>query len=454
VRGPGRTRIAALGIAAAVLLALPLATPLGGLPAEASRRLLSLVNWGPGEVVGRGSADEPWRIEIAVRDPSPPPTRLLAIDTDPDGYFESVPPPPADLAVVCARLQRAGVGVVGFGYPLQWRDDDLLALAALRAVLDRFDATVLGYPLKDSTSGEPVAAPFMLASAPYAGVIGDRAMLPVVNGIRGVAPELGGERTLAGFTRLETEAEEERRAYLLARWDDRVVFALPLAVEIARRGIDFDQVEIRMGEEIRLGREGPRIPIDFRGRIELPDEAPRRSHPAAAVIAETLPEDFVEGGRPLYFGDLRLMAPKAERRWAERVARVDAAIRRAPDVRVRRVLERLPLGLECALLGVGLLVLAAWMNAGRTRDRWRVLGIALVVVLALFGPVATALGHGPVLSAWVLVPPLAWLALLASARPLRVEVVQAGDDAPAPARRAPATKEAGKRRRKRRRKRR
>lgn len=285
-------------------------------------------------VIGSGTYEDPWARERFGEPEAVPPARVLALDDDPEGYFEAVPPPPADLAVVLARLEKRGVEAFGIGYLLQWEDPDVLAVEALRGVLDRYDGAVLGYPLKDSTVGEPVAAPFQMASVAYASVGGDATKLPVVNGIRGAAPELGGERTRGGFTRLETEQLEERRAYLLARWDDRVVFSLPLAVEIARRGLAEEDIRIEIGREIRLGVEGPRIPIDFRGRTRLPDgEPPVVEKPATAVISETLGEDFAPSDAPLYFVDRRLLGPKTETASSAQLPKVDAAVRGA-EVRV------------------------------------------------------------------------------------------------------------------------
>ena len=275
-----------------------------------------------GRLVGDGTPGSPRMIERRETPASVVPPRVLFLDDDPHGYFERMPPPPTDLMVVLARLEKGGLGSIGFGYPLQWEMPDTLAVEAMRGAMDRYDRAVIGYVVKDSTAPVPVPPPLLRASMPYAAVEGDATKLPVVNGVVGLAPEFGGERSWGGFTRIETEGEEEGRAYLLARWSDRVIFSVPLALEIARRGLSPESdVRVRMGGEIALGAEGPRIPIDFRARVDLPEDEPERTAvPATAVIAGEVPDDFLSADAPLLLTDERLLGDKANRRWAQRPA--------------------------------------------------------------------------------------------------------------------------------------
>jgi hypothetical protein len=335
---------------------------------------------------------------------------LLALDEDREGWFEEVPPPPSDVAVVLARLNAAGLEHLAIGYPLQWESPDTLAVEAMRGVMDRFDGLVLGFPLKDGTAGQPVAVPFLAASVDYAAVQGDATELPLVNAIRGVAPELGGRKTLAGFTKLVTEEQEEGRTYLLARWSDRVVFALPLALEIARRGIAFEDVEIEAGSEIRLGSDGPRIPIDFRGRATLPKSFPEGERiPLKSVIERTLPEDLATKDRPVFIGDTRVLGPKEDIEWSDGVGAVDALIQTAPvRVGVREIPRANP-ALE--LFGVVAVALfAGWCLRARMLEVRTVmaLGLALAVGVIEWTTVRFA-GIDLPLLAWLVMPVAAFL---------------------------------------------
>lgn len=382
----------ALAVGLGVFLAL-------GLRVEWVQRLdlglFGLLSGYPGEVAGTGRGDDPRMIEAFGPVASVDPLQVLFLDDEEEGFFEQMPPPPADVMVLLARLQERGAGTVGVGYPLQWDEPDTLAVDAMRRVMDRTGGLVLGYRLKDSTAPAPVAAPFQRASMAYSAVVGDGTKLPVVNGVRGIAPEFGGDRSLAGFTAIETEEPDAEREYLLARWSDRVVFALPLALEVARRGLSFDDVRIHMGQFIRLGDDGPRIPIDFRGRVDLPAEAPEReARKATEVIAGTLPEDFAREGDVLFLTDERFLGGKADREWARRLGKVDAAIRTAP-VRVESwQMKFLDGRLVGGLIALFALLIGATMSQhqlsrGLVVACFWAIGLAMVLaVLIRFGNVA------------------------------------------------------------------
>lgn len=424
-------RLAAATVSLGVGLVLLAVTPSVPRLEKIDRTLFGRLAGKGNAVLGSGSVEDPRRTETLAAPAEIEPAGVLLLDEDPGGFFEKVPPPPADVAVVLARLQARGLPAFGFGYPLQWDDADTLAVEAMRRVMDRFDGAVLGFPLKDSTAGDPVAAPFQLASVSYGSVAGDATDLPVVNAIRGVAPELGGNTTRAGFTRLESEKEDAERAYLLARWGDRVVFALPVVVEVARLGLTMDQVRVEVGTEIRLGQDGPRIPIDFRGRADLPKAFPElRRVPATTVISDQLPEGFATGKEPLYFGDGRLLAPKADREWVEQLAPVDAAVRGAPQrTGVDPVPRPQPL-VELVALVVLALVSGRLLSARHLELRTLcAVGLTALVALGLGAVIRTA-GVAPVPLAFGVVPGVAWLTGEISRWSNRVEIVTVREPEP------------------------
>jgi hypothetical protein len=452
-------RLAALAVSLGAGLLLLAVVPGNDRLARLDRAGLGWLAGEPGRIVGEGTFDEPWAVEEMARPDSVPPAAVLRLHGEDEGYFERVPPPPADLMVVLARLEDREIPAIGFGYPLQWDDPDTLALEAMRRIMDRAPGVVLGHSLTDSTAPEAVAAPFQRSSIAYREVRGDGSKIPVVNRVSGQNPEFGGARGLAGFTRLENEAEESDRAYLLARWSDRVVFALPLAVEIVRRGLSFEDVEVEVGREIRLGRDGPVIPVDFRGRVDLPDDSPEAErHPATAVIAETLPEGWPGAGRGLFFTDERLLGAKEVRTWAARMPRIDAAIRTAPHPAGLRPLPRPdPLAELAALLGLSLAV-GASLGARRLPVRLLV-GVGwLVAVAAGLALLARAVPLAPLSLAFLAVPAAAIPTVLWVDASRRIEVVDTRRAAPtkktaaaSPSDDPPAAKSGKKRRRKKRR---
>lgn len=425
-----RPRWVAAALALAVAVAVAFLSRQVDWMRQADRALLGWLAGESGRVVGEGTEEDPWAIEYRGAVPGEvAPLRVLFLDDDPEGYFEQVPPPPSDLMVLLARLREAGVGQVSFGYPLQWERPDTLALEAMRGELDRQGRSVLGFVVKDSTSPVPVPPPLLAASMPYAAVEGDGAKLPVVNGVVGMAPEFGGGESWAGFTRIETEEPEEARAYLMARWSDRVIFALPVVMEIARRGLSPEaDLRVRMGREIALGENGARIPIDFRGRVRLPDQGTERvAVPATAAISREWPRGFWEGNGPVYLTDERLLGDKADLRWAEQMPRLDAAVRRVPVVTGRRIVPGWPLA-AVVIFATVLAVGGAWLVGGG-RLRWRI-GMSLALGLALSGVLGAMVRGGigaPMPLAMLSVPMVLAVAVLFLDLVPTAEVVRAGE---------------------------
>lgn len=428
-RGVIRTEHPRLTVAVASLgvgLLLLAITPKVGFLEQADRKWFGILSGNGDGVVGKGSLENPRRIEEIGVPVEVPPAGMLFLDEDEGEYFEENPPVPTDLAVVLARLKEMGVEHFGIGYPLGWKEPDTLALDAMRAMMDRLNGTLLGYQLNNGTVGEPVPVPFQLCSIAYADVEGDRSKLPVVNSLPGELPEFGGERTRAGFTLLGNEDQETERAYLLARWDDRVVFSLPLAAAIARLEVPLDQVDVKAGKEIRLGPTGPRIPIDFRGRIKLPEAEPAvMKASATAMISRTLPEGFGEKGAPVYLVDGRLGSGKFEREWGEALPRVDGLIRKAPHrLGVKPVLRPNPLAEMIALVVVALL--GSWMLRGRDVKKRLLQAVGACVVVAVLLVVGIRVfSVAPVPLAFQLVPMTALLVVLLTQGGGKIEVVRA-----------------------------
>ncbi|MGB6221099.1 hypothetical protein [Haloferula sp.] len=438
--------VASLGVGL-LLLAL---TPKVDFLEEADRKWFGVLSGKGSVVVGRGTLEDPRRTEEIAVPEDVPPAGVLFLDEDPGEYFEESPPVPTDLAVVLSRLKAMGVEHLGIGYPLDWKEPDTLALDAMRAMMDRLDGTVLGYQLNNGTVGEPVPVAFQLCSIAYADVGGDRSKLPVVNSLPGELPEFGGERTRAGFTLLGNEDQETERAYLLARWDDRVVFSLPLVAAIVRLEVPPEEIEVEAGNEIRLGSKGPRIPIDFRGRIRLPEVEPEViKAPATAMISRTLPEGFGEREAPVYLVDERLGTGKFLREWGETLPRVDALIRNAPHrVGARAVPRPHPLVEMIALVAVALG--GAWLLRSQDVLKRTIWAVALCVAVAVLLAVAIRFFTvAPVPLAFQMVPVTALLAVLLIEGGGKIEVVRAKpeveEETPTPPRKPGSKKKRRKR---------
>lgn len=246
-------------------------------------------------ISGNGSHASPWRLRT-FGSTGKPDTRqapvIVSLGDDVEGFFQSKPPSPIDLAVVLTNFQRLGANKAATATVLAWDTPDPIGLIALEKAIGRFDSLVMAAPLTRGAVPEPLPPAFRNASVAVDSVRGDASAFPVVNRIPLTGVILGDENTLAGFQSLEAE-KPARFAPLLARWEDRVVFAFPLLTVLQRLDLTVDGVEIHPGEYIKLGPDGPTVPIDRYGRLAIPLKP---VSPYAVISAEAL----IDGGDDLF----------------------------------------------------------------------------------------------------------------------------------------------------------
>ena len=358
-------------------------------------------------VTGQGTAAEPWKLRAfsseSKLDPRNAPV-IVALEDDTEGFFQSSPPAPIDLAVIFTNFQRLGAKKAATAAVLAWESPDAIGLAALEKSLGGFDSLVLAAPLSRGAIAAAMPPAFRRASISLAAIRGDGSSLPVVNRIPIPGVILGGENARAGFSVLEAEASGGFTP-LLARWEDRVVFAFPLLTVLQRLNLPTDGVEIRLGEYLKLSADGPIIPIDDSGRLATPLKPIRG-------FAEISAEALIDGGDdlfpkqapdPVILRDDRSAAEPATRAFSQNLSAVIAAI--ASDEGLGEVRESRRLGevWEIVFLAVFVIILTLLCGAADFTRRLGFLLLAGVSVAAQW----IALGM-----AWVWLPGLTVLAAI------------------------------------------
>ena len=318
-------------------------------------------------IAGQDQPDAPWSLRTFAARPLSDPLQapvVVALGDDPAGVFQSSPPSPIDLAVILTNMRRLGANQATTAAVLAWSTPDPIGLAALDQSIRRFDSLVMAAPLSRGAVTEIMPPAFRRASIPLDRVHGDPAALPVVNRIPLPGVILGGDNTLAGFQVLDAEPES-RFAPLLARWEDRVVFAAPLLTVLQQRGLTVEGLDVRLGEFLKLGPDGPTVPLDRYGRLAMPLKplAPRARIPAEAVIdgdPDLLP-DHAPG--VVVLRDDRSAAEPATRAFSKQLPALIAAIASEAGLTPVCTYPRLPVGLEFAALAAlayGLAALSGW----------------------------------------------------------------------------------------------
>lgn len=249
-------------------------------------------------ITGKGSHESPYTLRTpimqasALSDPLPD----IAITDDPDRVFQTSPPSPVDFAIILKNLRRLGRESVAIGMPLAWQETDVISLAALDQQLDALPSVVTAAPLSRGPVPSPLPPAFRRASVSVSEIHGDPRSLPLVNRISIPDVVLGNTTSLAGFSTLESEPDGGF-PHLLARWDDRVVFSFHLLAALADLKVTPSRIEVRVGQYISLGKDGPYIPIDRYGRIAIKPTVREESGSIAAQELIAAPDEFLSGRR-------------------------------------------------------------------------------------------------------------------------------------------------------------
>lgn len=331
-------------------------------------------------ITGDGSHANPWELRTLssgdVKSKVPLPT-LVSIGDDPDGVFQSTPISPIDYAVIFRNLDRLGVKHVALGALLSWNDPDPIAKTALDRRLAGFDSMVTITPLTRGATSEAMPAAFIRSSIAVERVKGDVGVVPTVNRMPIPDTLLGNLKTFAGFSILEAESDAPGQP-MLARWGDRIVFAFPLVAVLAERGLSPDGIEIKLGSHIKLGPQGPVIPITESGRLM----GVRQRTGEEPVRAETLirAESFAHQGS-VFLRDDRTATEASDKAFTAGIASTISFIQAEGGLSSPRIFKRLPVKMEATLLGVlaALLVVLASASNFRLRIFYGVLaGVVLI----------------------------------------------------------------------------
>jgi hypothetical protein len=159
-------------------------------------------------ITGNGSHASPWNLRTFAAQGRPD-TReapvIVSLGDDVDGFFQSSPPSPIDLAVILTNFQRLGAKKAATAGVLAWDAPDPIGLAALDKAIGRFDSLVMAAPLSRGAVPESMPPSFRKASVALESIHGDPSSLPIVNRIPLSGVILGQENTVAGFQVLDSE---------------------------------------------------------------------------------------------------------------------------------------------------------------------------------------------------------------------------------------------------------
>ncbi len=331
-------------------------------------------------ISGLGSHADAWKLRSIspdVRTDRGQAPVIVSLGDDLQGFFQSSPPAPIDMAVIFSNFHRLGAKKAATAAVLAWEKPDPIGLAALEKSLSRFESLVMAAPLSRGVVASPMPVGFRRTSVPVDRIRGDVSVLPLVNRLPIPGIILGGETTIAGFSVLESETPS-RFLPLIARWEDRVVFSFSLLTVLQRLDLPLEGVEIRLGEFLKLGPAGPIVPVDEFGRLKMPAKA-------ISGFAEISAEALIDGGDdlfpkqapdPVILRDDQSAAEAATRAFSKSLSAVIASITSNGGLSDAHEFPRLAEKWEIALLALCVLTLTALAGMANFS---RYLGVALLV---------------------------------------------------------------------------
>lgn len=200
--------------------------------------------------------------------------QLIQVTDDPDRIFEHSPPSALDYAVMLESLHNRGFKDVILTTRMSWDQHPGLEAAGLSSRLALFEHSVIPLPVTRAATAQPLPAPLQRALIPFSQVSGNHRLIPLVNKVPLPTHSDGGEHTLAGFCQIENAPASEGNIPLLAHWQHQgLIPSVDLLAIMSTHDISPAELMIQCGKHIRLGKDGPVIPIDDYGQSPILDPA-------------------------------------------------------------------------------------------------------------------------------------------------------------------------------------
>lgn len=215
--------------------------------------------------------------------------RMLEITDDPDQVYESTPPSPLDYAVMLHTLKEKGAENIILTTRMSWDGDSGLSADALSIKLSAFNRATIALPLTRGSTAQELPNILRQSVIPFSNIRGNIRLIPVVNQVALPAVLAGNKNVYAGFSKIESTPESSDFLPMICHWENEgLIPSLELLALMNAHSVTPAEVLVRSGRHIRLGIEGPVVPINSYGEILLPEMRPHQLHKIPTIKAEDL----------------------------------------------------------------------------------------------------------------------------------------------------------------------
>ncbi|MGB1937681.1 MAG: hypothetical protein ACPIG6_09820 [Akkermansiaceae bacterium] len=209
--------------------------------------------------------------------------QTIQITDDPDKIFEQSPPSALDYAIILTSLHKRGFRDVIMATNLNWDQQVGIETQGLGRQLGLFDYSAISMPVTRVATPRPVPDILKRSLIPMVQVSGNPHQLPLINHAPIPVHADGGKHTLAGFSEVESMPAREGHIKLLAHWQGQgLIPSIELLTIMIAHKISPADIRVSCGDHIRLGKNGPIIPIDSFGQTPVPDKPAASLTPIAA----------------------------------------------------------------------------------------------------------------------------------------------------------------------------
>ena len=210
----------------------------------------------------------------------------IQITDDPDKIFESSPPSALDYAIILTSLHKRGYKEVILTTSLNWDQQLGLETQGLGRQLAMFSRSAIALPVTRVATPQSLPDILRRSLIPMSRVSGNHRQLPFINYAPISIHADGGKHTLAGFSEVESIQLTTGSIPLLAYWQDEgLIPSIELLTVMMAHTIKPSDIVVDCGHHIRLGKNGPLIPIDEFGHTTAPKNPAK---PLAPIQAEKL----------------------------------------------------------------------------------------------------------------------------------------------------------------------
>jgi len=207
----------------------------------------------------------------------------IHISDDPEKIFEQSPPSALDYAIILTSLYKHGYRDIILTTNLNWDQQPGLETQGLAHQLAMFSRSAISTPVTRVASPQSMPEVLRRSLIPMSRVTGNYRQLPCVNHAPISIHADSGKHTLAGFSEVESIQLTTGSIPLLAYWQDEgLIPSIELLTVMMAHTIKPSDIVVDCGHHIRLGKNGPLIPIDEFGHTTAPENPANQLAPLQA----------------------------------------------------------------------------------------------------------------------------------------------------------------------------